>query len=277
MNDSVLSDRLRALRVPPPGNGFEQRLGQALWREAQALRAERSPERPGAVARARRWGGRTGLAMALVLGATAAAAAGGGAWVWIASGERAVAPVPAPPLQPTERAQRPAAATVGTEPAPTEHAADLASPAPSPAEVNGSKFSVPAAARLKSDLPEVAPAPGKGQPAARAVNAVNAGESRRVGLAKGAAAGPLLPLELPSREISRAALGGTPASGPAALALPERGGGATASDRRSLPELRSRADRLKDHPDRPGQDRAHEPPGQAIAGERSARDKTERD
>src|SRR4051812_38634096 len=112
MNDAVLSERLRALREPPPGAGFERRLEQALWREAQAWRAERSPLRAGAAARARRWGGRGGLTVALVLGATAAAAAGGSVWVWVASAESASAP--ALVLPPVPGAERPAAAGLRT-------------------------------------------------------------------------------------------------------------------------------------------------------------------
>ena len=45
MNGAVLSECLRGLREPPPGAEFERRLEQALWREAQALRAERRRSR----------------------------------------------------------------------------------------------------------------------------------------------------------------------------------------------------------------------------------------
>jgi len=271
MND-VLSARLRALRVPPPGNEFERRLEQGLWREAHALRAERSPERPGAVARARRWGGRTGLALAVVLGATAAAAAGGGLWAWVAKDERGVAPVP--PLQPTPGAQRPAAAKLRTEPAPTEPAADLVPPAP-PAEHGLSKPSWVAPAPQRSRAP--AP-PGQLQPrqAARAGKAASAAQAPSTGLSEPSAPGRVLPLELPSREISGGSPGSTPVSGPSALARPEPAAGLAASDRRSLPELRSRADRRRKGPERPDRARGAEPPGRALARERSGRDNAQR-
>ena len=134
----VLSDRLQALRTPPSVSGFERRLEQALWREAQAWRAERNALQPG-LARARRWGGRTGLAMALVLGATAAAAAGGSVWVWIASDERAVAPASAPPKKPVEGTPRAAAAKVRAQPAAPEQAAELVPAAAPPTDFGVSK------------------------------------------------------------------------------------------------------------------------------------------
>lgn len=76
MNDALLSQRLRELRVPPPASGFEQRLRAALEVEGRALVA--SLTRDAARKRAaRRWTGRAGLALAVTLGASAAAAAAG--------------------------------------------------------------------------------------------------------------------------------------------------------------------------------------------------------
>lgn len=92
MNDAQLSEQLRALRQPAPDAGFEARLQQALWREAQALRAERALAQPAPARRRRlsRWSGRL-LGAALVLGATAAAAAAGGVWSLV-SGRALVSP-----------------------------------------------------------------------------------------------------------------------------------------------------------------------------------------
>jgi len=265
MND-VLSDRLQALRTPPPGNGFERRLEQALWREAQVLRAERNAMRPG-MARVRRWGGRTGLAMVLVLGATAAAAAGGSVWVWIASDERAVAPAPTPPMKPVEGTQRAAAAKVRVEPAAQEHAAELVPAAAPPTDVGVSKKGLPEAAPLQREAP---------RQAARFAKAASAAEPPRVHLPERSAPAPVLPLELPAREISGVTSGGSQTSGSSALAPPDRAAGAAASDRRSLPELRSRADRRRNRSERSERERAAEPPGRAIARERSGRDNAER-
>jgi hypothetical protein len=272
MNDSVLSEHLRALRVPPPGAEFERLLEQALWREAQALRAERGPLRSGGAARARRWGGRTGLTMALVLGATAAAAAAGGSvWVWVASGEHASPPAPAAPTVP--RPERPAAASPHAEraapervegPVPIE-AAELVPPAAPVPEVDVSKSAVPKVTSLQLDAPHDA------SRSARATHGVEAPRAPE-------RSSPLQvqPLELPSRELSGAASGGNAAAGSSALPLPERSGGAAAGDRRGLPELRSRAERRRNQAERPDRDRAAQPPGLEIARERSGRDNAER-
>lgn len=73
MNDALLSQRLRALRVPSPESGFEQRLRAALEEEARTLAASRP--RVSSQERVRRWTGRAGLTLAVTLGASAAAAA----------------------------------------------------------------------------------------------------------------------------------------------------------------------------------------------------------
>jgi len=205
--------------------------------------------------------------MALVLGATAAAAAGGSVWVWIASDERAVAPVPAPASQPAAGSQRPGTAPVRVEPAAPEHAAEIVPSALPVTELAVSQPDVPAAALLQGRAP---------QRAARAVKGSSAAESSGVRAPDRSAPLRVLPLELPSREISGATPGGSQASGTSARALPDRAGGAAASDRRSLPELRSRADRRRNRSERSERERAAEPPGRAIARERSGRDNAER-
>jgi len=274
MNGAVLSECLRALREPPPGAEFERRLEQALWREAQALRAERSPRSWGARAQIRRRGGRTGLTLALVLGATAAAAASGSVWVWVASGEHASALAPAVP--PVPRAERPAAARLRAEravpdpvekPAPPEAAAELVAPAARATEVG----------RSKSAAPQATPAPrAAAYEASRAVRASRGVEAPPAGAAEQASRLQVLPLELPSGELSAAAGGGAAAAGSSTVPFPERSGGAAAGDRRSLPELRSRAERRRDPAERADRDRALEPPGREIARERSGSDHAER-
>lgn len=103
MNDAVLSQRLRALRVPPPLSGFEQRLREALSKEAQVRLASTAVSRARRLA-ARRWSVRAGLTLAVALGASAAAAAAG--WVsWPSFGGSSESSVPAAGSEP--RRQRP--------------------------------------------------------------------------------------------------------------------------------------------------------------------------
>ncbi|MEO8181779.1 MAG: hypothetical protein ABI895_23345 [Deltaproteobacteria bacterium] len=273
MNEAGLSVRLRALREPPPGSEFEQRLEQALWREAQALRAERNRGSSGTAVRARRWSGRGGLAIALVLGASAAAAAGSGVWAWLGGGEPVAAPAPVP--QPVEARQRPAAASARGQATPPEPPPEAAISDQGPSAVR------PEARRIEAPVSQPGPLPASSRraeltpPAARSLPAARALTPEVVRLPEAAASIEMVPLDLPARGLAGTAAGRERAAGSAALPLPNRSGDAARSDRRKLPELPARSDRRRARPERPDLERAG-PPGRAIARERSGRDTAER-
>jgi hypothetical protein len=97
MNDLLLSGQLRALRAPPPDNGFEARLQHALAKEARMLRAPRVVVPFRSARRLQRWAARVGLGTALALGASAAAAAAGGIWAFVVIRTEPVTPSPVAP------------------------------------------------------------------------------------------------------------------------------------------------------------------------------------
>ena len=126
MNDVLLSERLRALRQPPPNDGFEARLALALRRAADAESPHRGSAAIRSGRRVRRWASRLSLGMALSLGASAAAAAAGGVWAFVARPTRQLVPPPStvPPANPkAERAPLPHRAAPAPAPAPSEMAA----------------------------------------------------------------------------------------------------------------------------------------------------------
>ncbi len=258
MNDLTLTEQLRALRQPPPDNGFEARLEQALAQEAQALRA------PGVVIpfrsaqRLRRWGGRVGLGMALALGATAAAAAAGGIWALVVTRAEPVLPPAATPA--AEHVTAPRAAARGTPP--------IVPPEPAPA------FAEPQSA----PLPALPMLPAVAAPRADRHQAIRHAVPARAERAGAAVEAPrqepeeLAPFELPTAPKGAAA--------PTSSASPESVG----SERRALPELPARPERPRGGPahaqrdktkERKGKDKAW-PPGREIARERSGLDRAER-
>jgi len=262
MNDLVLSERLRALREPAPVNDFEQRLGQALWREAQVLRAAHGSERAGLRARLRRLAGRAGLTLTLALGATAAAAAGGGAWVYFASSQ-----APAPAAAVSSAAPEPSASARRSE------AQELRAPPP---EEPASVAAEPAPVLATPALPALPALPAR---TARQHGSRPAGTSKPMAprvessLRSAPAPAPLQPFELPSRAVFGAATSGAQ-DPPAALAQPDRRERGATSARRQLPDLPARADRRRTRAERP--DRGQWPPGRANALEHSGRDNAER-
>lgn len=276
MNEAVLSERLRALREPAPRNGFDERLQQALWREAAELRAERTlgvepAQGARSLRRVRRFGGRVGLGMIIVCGATAAAAAGG-IWAAVAYSQRS-APEPAVPPPATEAAgaemKRVAAPNVPSEAPPAERAsAEL----PSGAEP----------AVLAAPTPEPAVAPARPADPARAVSARekprSANPESAVPERSPPSAPALVPFELPTRAgAERAEAAGAAKAQPSRLdrlQLPEPRGAAEGADPRALPGLPARADR-RSRRDNSASERGAAPPGLEIARERAS-EKAER-
>ena len=267
MNDLLLTGQLRALRAPPPDNGFEARLQRALAQEAQAFRAPSVVVPFRSARRLQRWGARIGLGTALALGASAAAAAGG-IWAFVATrAEPVVSPSAAPVLEQgeTHRAQTPAPV--------------VSSPELAPAESMQPALPEPEA----SALPEGSPLPAVTPPAAverKAIRAATSGraeapparETRREKPAS------LLPFELPKPAGAASASPGTGVVR-ASTRSAERGTPASGTERRALPQLPARAEQQPGRPERAERDKKEkdkqEPPGREIARERSL-DKAER-
>jgi hypothetical protein len=263
MNEAALSERLRALREPAPSNGFDERLQQALWREAGELRAERALDGAASLRRARRWGGRFGLGVIIACGATAAAAAGG-IWAAVAHSQRS-----APDLatQGAARAgagvqlERVAAPAVSAEPARAAAPPSVAEPSAAP---SGSE---------SSDAPASAPA-SPARDRARSSARTEPGARER-----SAAPPALVPFELPTRAGAERAAGAERSAGerPSRLErwqLPEPRAGVGNADGRALPGLPARPDR-RSRPDNSASERGAAPPGLEIARERAS-EKAER-
>lgn len=273
----MLSARLAKLRVPPPPGDFERRLEQALWREAQVMRAERTSARGARPSRVRRWSGRLGVSLAITLGASAAAAAAGW-YAWAPTADVSSSPPPAAPTREEEAARRqPRRAT----PAPAAEL-ELVQP-PIIAEL-------PAAAEPRRAATVTRAAPP--ERSARSTVQRSAPERRATAAARsGTEALPAIErLELPSEAP---ALASADAHGTAAqdnsrrpgssslepLAMPEPARGKGREGRgRALPDVDRRPERDA-RAERPERDRGATAPGRAIAAERSerpARDRAER-
>jgi len=251
MNDAILSERLRALREPAPRNGFEERLQQALAREAQAPRAPALRT----LLRARRWGGRVGLGMVIACGATAAAAAGG-IWAAVAYSERsAVAPeLDAPAAAARNATHGAGAAKLTASPEPTPSAA------PTPTELPALEPATAPTAPSAADAPAAAPA--LDAPAPRLASPSRPDRARALPQERAR----LVPFELPAR--------GTPARGAADPAarleprpLPEARGAHGERAARELPALPSRADRGS-RGEKSASERGDAPPGHDLTRER---------
>ncbi|MEY4544960.1 MAG: hypothetical protein RL685_1155 [Pseudomonadota bacterium] len=298
MNDAQLDDQLRALHQPPPDGGFEARLQQALWAEAQVLRVQRAPARPVAVRRLLRWGGRTSVGVAVVLGVTAAAAAGG---IWAVLAERASGPPAIEAAPESEAAVRPgqrradAARGAVTDPS-SEPAALIASPgqAIGAAAVEPVPAPVPVTAPLSADEVKSAARGSTASPSGAALRPLPVGSARRAASSK---TGVAAPAPVAADDGSRGAVTGSAAASPELLPfdLPERGKAAPESqhrsapergapsersppvgaERRALPELPGRGEERRARPDRE-RERGAWPPGREIARERSGRDNAER-
>lgn len=276
MNDAQLTEQLRALRQPAPDGGFEARLQQALWREAQALRAERTLARPAPARRLLRWAGRLGAGVAITLGATAAAAAAGGIWALIV--ERTPAPAVLPAAPAVEATAGAARRTAGPLPRLVTPGNELgAAPSaplvePSAAEaVHGAPRAPVQTTPLRTAEPpaQSVPAPG----AARASRKPGAAAPARSSDAPPAVREPaaeLLPFDLPEPGKAAPAPRAADRSGaPERPARPEL-------ERRARPEVPARGEARRARPERPGRERGAWPPGREIARERSGRDNAER-
>jgi len=264
MNDLLLTGQLRALRQPPPDNGFEARLQLALVSEAQALRAPNVVVPFRSARRLQRWGARIGLGTALALGASAAAAAAGGIWAFVASqAEPVVSPSAAPVLEQggTRRAQRTAPVVSSPEPTPPEQPV-LAEPEAAPLP--------------ELSPPTVTPAGGVEH---KAIRAAAPGRAERLP-ARQTRPQPegLVPFELPRPAGAVSAVPGASAARPSTPAA-GRGTPASAAERRALPQLPARAEQQPGRPERAERDKKEkdkkEPPGREIARERSL-DKADR-
>jgi hypothetical protein len=272
MNEAALSERLRALREPAPRNGFDERLQQALWREAGALRAERGAE-PVALGkhslrRARRWGGRFGLGMIIACGATAAAAAAGGIWVAATHTQR---PAPAPGADQQ-------GASTGVQRIAAPASVEAPSAATPPVAVEPPSAEPPAAATPTNSQASDAPAPARATTAREKPRASAGAEPAPRDHSPRPAPSALVPFELPAR-------GGEPSLAPGSsaaerssrierLQLPEPRGAAANAEGRALPGLPARADR-RSRLDNSASGRGAAPPGLELARER-AREKAER-
>ena len=263
MNEAALSERLRALREPAPSNGFEERLQQALWREAVELRAERA-RGAGSLRRVRRFGGRVGLGVIIVCGATAAAAAAGGIWAVVAHSRRS-APEPAAPRAASEataaKVSRVAAPAGPAAPPSAAEPALSAPPAPEPSATPARAADPASATRARENEKQRAADPLR-----------HAGPDRSPPAA-------LVPFELPARGSAERAAGteGTAFDRPSRLErlqLPEARGAADHAEGRALPGLPARTARGS-RPDRSASERGAAPRGLEIARERAS-EKAER-
>jgi hypothetical protein len=273
MNEAALSEQLRALREPAPSNGFEERLQQALWREAGELRVERARDAEPALhdvrslRRVRRWAGRFGLGMIIACGATAAAAAAGGIWAAVTySGRSSSDPAAqrAAPEREGADAKRVSAPQVSAEAPGAGQPSSAAEPTATTPPSIGS-----------SDAPASAPlSPARDKPRSSA-SPPPAPRERSTPSEPSA----LVPFDLPARAGAERAAGaqGTAADRPSRLErlqLPEPRAAAGNAQGRALPALPARADR-RARSDNSASERGAAPPGLEIARERAS-EKAER-
>lgn len=274
----MLSARLAKLRVPPPPGDFERRLEQALWREAQVMRAERTAARGARPSRVRRWSGRLGVSLAITLGASAAAAAAGW-YAWSPTADVVSSPPRAAPTREEEAARRQhrrATPAPAAEPELVQPPPIIADPPPS------------AEPRREATVTRAAPP----QRSARSTVQRSAPERRATAAARSSteALPAIERLELPSDApaLASADAHGTAARGNSPgpdssslepLAMPEPARGKRREGRgRALPDVDRRPERDA-RAERPERDRGASAPGRAIAAERSerpARDRAER-
>jgi len=269
MSDLALSEQLRALREPPPASGFEERLQQALAREARAPRLERAPT--SSVRRIRRWGSRLSLGVALGLGASAAAAAAGSVWVMVRNAEQATPPA-SPPASPEPRtpATLRALGSKAVLSPPTPESSPNQEIAPTP-ELAPAPLEAPSSSALRPALHPSEPRAAASRKLADTGERRNAGERATSSALQAPAA--LTPFELPQhRSSTEGASAGakgrsTAASEPAAR---------SASERRALPELPAQAAQARGRPEHSKREPSAGPPGRDIARERSERAHAER-
>jgi hypothetical protein len=200
MNDAALGERLRALRVPPPDTGFEQRLREALSKEAPGLRAPSPARRIGA----RRWSARAGLTLAVALGASAAAAAVG--WVsWPPLGDSSDSPGSVPTASSEQERKRPAAPSSAEvdRAMPPERAAASAAPlaiVADPAAVSAPVTQPGAPSGLRSSQSQRA-ATGSPASAPRPERAARSTLAARPAKPEGAGVPAIVPFELPGVDL----------------------------------------------------------------------------